>query len=128
MIEPPFRRATRDDAKTLAELIDLASEGAGAALWGSGFMPSTYRGVSFRNSGDPILHLSRPPGVSASTQRARLDVLRDLNQLHQQSTGDAEIAFGASPVEELESLAPVETIAGYWRSVGVTWGIGTRLA
>ncbi|MEX2203897.1 MAG: acetoacetate decarboxylase family protein [Actinomycetota bacterium] len=43
-------------------------------------------------------------------------------------TGDAELEFGSSPVEELESLAPVETIAGYWRSVGVTWGIGTRLA
>ncbi len=43
-------------------------------------------------------------------------------------TGDAELMFGASPVEELESLAPVETIAGYWRSVGVSWGIGTRLA
>ena len=24
-------------------------EGAGSALWGSGFMPSTHRGVSFRN-------------------------------------------------------------------------------
>jgi len=29
-------------------------EGAGSSLWGSGFMPSTYRGVSFLNSGDPI--------------------------------------------------------------------------
>jgi hypothetical protein len=43
-------------------------------------------------------------------------------------TGDAELTFGDSPVEELDSLAPVEIIAGYWRSVGVTWGIGTRLA
>ncbi|MGH2591297.1 MAG: acetoacetate decarboxylase family protein, partial [Actinomycetota bacterium] len=43
-------------------------------------------------------------------------------------TGDAELTFGPSPVEELESLAPVEMIAGYWRNVGVTWGIGTRLA
>ena len=43
-------------------------------------------------------------------------------------TGEAEIAFGSSPTEELESLAPVEPIAGYFRSVGVTWGIGTRLA
>jgi hypothetical protein len=43
-------------------------------------------------------------------------------------TGDAELSFGESPVEELGSLAPVEMIAGYWRSVGVTWGIGTRLA
>jgi hypothetical protein len=42
-------------------------------------------------------------------------------------TGDAEIAFGSSPVEELASLAPRETIAGYWRSVGATWGVGTVL-
>lgn len=66
-------------------------EGAGSSLWGSGFMPSTYRGVSFRNSGDPILHLSNPRGISTATQRARLDVLRDLNQMHEQRTGDAEI-------------------------------------
>ena len=43
-------------------------------------------------------------------------------------TGEAELTFGDSPVEELESLAPIEIIGGYWRSVGVTWGIGTRLA
>jgi acetoacetate decarboxylase len=43
-------------------------------------------------------------------------------------TGEAELSYGASPVEELESLAPVEMLAGYWRSVGVSWGIGTRLA
>jgi len=42
--------------------------------------------------------------------------------------GEATLSFGSSPVEELESLTPVEMIAGYWRSVGVTWGIGTRLA
>jgi acetoacetate decarboxylase len=42
-------------------------------------------------------------------------------------TGDAELTFGDSPVEELTSLAPREMIAGYYRSVGVTWGIGTRL-
>jgi acetoacetate decarboxylase len=42
-------------------------------------------------------------------------------------TGEAELAFGGSPVEELESLAPREVIAGYWRTVGVTWGEGTVL-
>lgn len=84
-------------------------EGAGASLWGSGFMPSTYRGVSFRNSGDPILHLNRPPGISAATQRARLDVLRDLNQMHQQSTGDAEIASRIASYEmafRMQTAAP----------------------
>ena len=43
-------------------------------------------------------------------------------------TGEAEVRFFDSPVEELESLAPVEMIGGYFRSVGVSWGIGTRLA
>jgi len=84
-------------------------EGAGSSLWGSGFMPSTFRGVSFRNSGDPILHLNRPPGISEGTQRARLDVLRDLNQMHQQSTGDAEIASRIASYEmafRMQSAAP----------------------
>jgi uncharacterized protein (DUF1501 family) len=84
-------------------------EGAGAALWGNGFMPSNYRGVSFRNSGDPILHLNRPPGISAATQKARLDVLRDLNSMHQQRTGDAEIASRIASYEmafRMQSAAP----------------------
>jgi len=84
-------------------------EGAGASLWGSGFMPSTYRGVSFRNAGDPVLHLSRPAGISARTQRARLDVLRDLNQMHEHSTGDPEIGSRIAAYElafRMQSAAP----------------------
>jgi hypothetical protein len=84
-------------------------EGAGSALWGSGFMPSTYRGVTFRNSSDPILHLHLPTGISAATQRARLDALADLNRLHQQSTGDAEIASRIASYEmafRMQTAAP----------------------
>jgi hypothetical protein len=82
---------------------------AGSALWGSGFMPSSYRGVTFRSTGDPLLHLSNPPGISSATQRARLDVLRDLNQLHQQHTGDAEIGARIASYElafRMQSAAP----------------------
>ncbi|MBI2824036.1 MAG: DUF1501 domain-containing protein [Planctomycetia bacterium] len=64
---------------------------AGAALWSNGFMPSSYRGVTFRGQGDPILHLSSPPGVSRATQRSRLTAIEDLNRLRQLDTGDAEI-------------------------------------
>jgi hypothetical protein len=84
-------------------------EGAGSAMWGNGFMPSTYRGITFRNSGDPILHLGRPPGISAAAQHARLDVLRDLNRLHRQSTGDAEIDARIASYEmafRMQSVAP----------------------
>jgi len=64
----------------------------GATNWASGFLPSTYQGVVFRNSGDPILYLPNPPGVSRETQRARLDVIRKLNQERLEETGDEGIA------------------------------------
>jgi len=64
----------------------------GASNFGSGFLPSHYQGVLFRNQGDPILYLSNPPGVTKESQRSALDAIRDLNQEHYQETGDTEIA------------------------------------
>ena len=64
----------------------------GASNFSSGFLPSTYQGTLFRNSGDPILYLSNPDGVTKDTQRAELDALRDLNEDHYKDTGDVEIA------------------------------------
>jgi hypothetical protein len=63
----------------------------GATNWSSGFLPSTYQGVVLRNSGDPILYLSNPAGVTAETQRATLDAIRDLNAGHFQASRDEEI-------------------------------------
>ncbi len=63
----------------------------GAENWSSGFLPSTYRGVEFRSSGDPILFLSNPAGVSREMQRAKLDAIRDMNQERVAATGDHEI-------------------------------------
>ena len=34
----------------------------------------------FRSSGDPVLYLSNPEGVTREQQRGGLDALRDLNQ------------------------------------------------
>lgn len=82
---------------------------AGTALWGSGFLPSNYRGVTFRSSGDPILHLNNPSGVSAASQRARLDAIRELNQERLNSVGDQEIAARISAYEmayRMQSAAP----------------------
>jgi hypothetical protein len=64
----------------------------GASNFSSGFLPSTYQGTMFRNSGDPILYLSNPKDLTGARQRATLDVLKDLNQEHYQKTGDEEIA------------------------------------
>jgi hypothetical protein len=64
----------------------------GFSNWSSGFLPSTYGGVVFRSSGDPVLYLSNPPGVTKEMQRASLDVLKDLNEERLAATGDVEIA------------------------------------
>jgi hypothetical protein len=71
----------------------------GTSNWSSGFLPSTYQGVVLRSSGDPVLYLSNPPGVSRDRQRAELDVLKDLNQEHYTNTGDLEIASRISSYE-----------------------------
>lgn len=62
-----------------------------ARLWGSGFLPSNHQGVSFRSSGDPVLYLSNPPGVSPGDRRRTLDALGELNQRQADLTLDPEI-------------------------------------
>jgi hypothetical protein len=69
-----------------------AATSGGESNFSSGFLPSTYSGTPFRSSGDPILYLSNPAGVSGETQRASLDALRDLNREHFGKAGDVEIA------------------------------------
>jgi hypothetical protein len=81
----------------------------GAALWASGFLPTSYQGVPFRSTGDPILDLSNPNGVSADQQRQTIDVLRDLNSVHLKDTGDTEISTRISQYEmafKMQSSGP----------------------
>jgi hypothetical protein len=59
--------------------------------WGSGFLPSSHQGVEFRSSGEPILYVSNPEGMSREIRRTVLDGIRDINQLKLQETGDPEI-------------------------------------
>ncbi|HLU47103.1 MAG TPA: DUF1501 domain-containing protein, partial [Planctomycetota bacterium] len=64
---------------------------AGATLWSSGFLPTTYQGVPFRGRGDPILYLSNPAGFSREHQRGFIDAVRDLNRRRLDVTRDPEI-------------------------------------
>lgn len=64
----------------------------GSDNFSSGFLPTTYAGTPFRSTGDPILYLKNPEGIDAAKQRARLDALRDLNEMRQAATGDEEIS------------------------------------
>ena len=63
----------------------------GASNWGAGFLPSVHQGVMFRNTGDPVLYLSNPPGINQQVRRKFLDDLAELNQINAKEYGDPEI-------------------------------------
>ncbi len=59
-------------------------------LWGSGFLPAEHQGVKLRSSGDPVLYLANPEGISRKDRRMMLDGLSKLNQSHFDSFGDPQ--------------------------------------
>ncbi len=82
---------------------------AGNALWSSGFLPSSYQGVPFRGSGDPILNLNNPPDVDEQDQRQFLELVADLNRQRLQATGDPEITTRINALEmayRMQTSAP----------------------
>ncbi|MBM3814454.1 MAG: DUF1501 domain-containing protein [Acidimicrobiia bacterium] len=81
----------------------------GAPLWGSGFLPTTYQGVPFRSTGEPILNLTSPAGINERRQKQALDAIRELNMARLKETGDAEIATRIASYEmayRMQSSAP----------------------
>jgi Protein of unknown function (DUF1501) len=81
----------------------------GAACWSSGFLPSVYSGTRFRNTGDPILNVSTPSGVEATTQKDTIDLINAMNHRRLQLDGDGETATRIANYEmayRLQSSAP----------------------
>jgi uncharacterized protein (DUF1501 family) len=82
---------------------------AGAQNWSSGFLPSTYAGVLFRNQGDPVLDLANPPGFNSAMQHSGIQAINDLNALRQKAVGDPEIASRIASYElafRMQTSAP----------------------
>jgi hypothetical protein len=100
------------ESKDLPAFVVLSSAGGtsgGSGNWGAGFLPTVYQGVPFRRSGDPILYLSNPPGVTPAMQRRSLDALEQLNQERLGTMGDPEIATRINSFEmayRMQSSAP----------------------
>ena len=67
--------------------------------YGSGFLPSRLQGVKFRTSGEPVLYLSNPKGVSREVRRGLLDDLAKLNEMKFREVGDPEITTRISQYE-----------------------------
>ncbi|MDB5294512.1 MAG: hypothetical protein JWO31_495 [Phycisphaerales bacterium] len=81
----------------------------GAANWSSGFLPTVYTGVRFRNGGDPILNVSSPDGVDPRLQRDTLDLVSKLNRRRLAADNDPEIATRIASYEmagRLQTSAP----------------------
>ncbi len=82
---------------------------AGTSLWQSGFLPSVYSGVLFRNQGDPVLNLRNPEGLPPHLQRQGLDVLAGLNARRFEQMQDPEIASRIAAYElafRMQTAAP----------------------
>ncbi len=81
----------------------------GSVNWASGFLPTSYQGVPLRGSGDPILNISSPKGVTPQRQRDCIDAIRDLNLKRLVETGDQEISTRITAYEmayRMQSSAP----------------------
>ena len=81
----------------------MPRSGGGQALfsrmWGSGFLPTRYTGVTLRGAGDPVLYLQNPDGMAATDRRVMLDALGQLNQRGFAKFGDPEIQTRISQYE-----------------------------
>lgn len=81
----------------------------GSACWSSGFLPTAYQGVPFRTTGEPVLNLANPAGISAQRQAQTLEAVRDLNLRRLAETGDPEIATRIAAYEmafRMQTSAP----------------------
>jgi len=61
-----------------------------ARLWSAGYLPGEHAGCSFRSTGDPILYINNPPGVTSQVRRTTLDGLKALNELTYKQVGDED--------------------------------------
>jgi hypothetical protein len=81
-----------------------------AANWGTGFLPGVYQGTHLSPTGPAIDNLARPAGQTDAGQRAQLDLLRQLNGLHQeQHAAEAELAARVDAFElayRMQAAAP----------------------
>ncbi len=81
----------------------------GVSNWSSGFLPSTYQGVLFRDKGDPVLNLGNPPGITREMQDRGLESLGSLNRRHLQEVHDPEIESRIASYElafRMQTAAP----------------------
>lgn len=86
------------ESENLPGFVVLTSLGKGGQAqpiarrqWHSGFLSSKLQGVEFHASGDPVLYVNSPPGISSDQQRQLVDVVSQLNRTRHEAAPDPEI-------------------------------------
>lgn len=64
-------------------VISPAQPAQGAPLWSSSFLPASYQGTLVSDLSNPIANLKNPR-LTSTQQRDQLDVLKQLNKIHEQ--------------------------------------------
>ena len=86
------------ESRNLPGFVVLTSTGGGqnqpisARQWHSGFLPGRFQGSPFHSTGDPVLYVKNPAGVSTQSQRNVIDASRALNQIRAGQVEDPAIA------------------------------------
>jgi len=59
--------------------------------WSAGILPSRYQGVKLNSTGDPVLYVETPKGVSRELQKDSIETVNRLNRLRHKQVEDPEI-------------------------------------
>ena len=116
-------------SQELPSYVVMVSKGrglpGGSSTWSSGFLPSSYGGVMFRNGTSPVLNLANPEGITTEMQAASLGVMNDLNRLQHKHVGDPEIASRISDVRDGKvELVSTDSVDAAMDAVFAKHGIG----
>jgi hypothetical protein len=82
--------------RNLPGFVVFAEGGAGpvggARNYGTGYMPATYQGTLFRSGASPVLNLATPAEVGPERQKAKLELIGELNEAHRRERpGDTQL-------------------------------------
>lgn len=69
------------ESQNLPGFVSVCTGNQDAALWGSSFLPAAYQGTRIKDLAKPIANLANMR-LPAGQQRAQLDAVQKLNQLH----------------------------------------------
>jgi hypothetical protein len=86
-----------------------AAQALFSRMWSSGFLPAQFNGVALRSSGDPVLYLTTPNGVSATQQKDVVQSINAVNAAHDRLVDDPEISARIAQYEmafQMQSSVP----------------------